>query len=153
MKQYRIVFGSFIRMYADHTVFAESDDAARQLAIEEFKARGPELQWLDADNGNLALPSIVSIQTDDPPGDVLEGHDFPVTPADARQYAANKLLAALENLMPDIESEIDQRQSSCDDEAWIEFERKAAAARAAIAEATAMDNPKPQTAETLHDPA
>jgi hypothetical protein len=96
MPEYRIVFGAYVRMYADHTVDAETDAAARQLAIEEFKARGQQLQWLDADYENLALPSIVSMQRDDPPGDVLEGYDFPVRPADARQYAAGKMLEALE---------------------------------------------------------
>jgi hypothetical protein len=96
MKQYRILYGAYVRMYADHTVLAENDDAARRLAIEEFKARAPELTWIDPNYDNLALPSICCMQIDDPPGDVLEGHDFPVTPADARQYAAEKMLAALE---------------------------------------------------------
>jgi hypothetical protein len=140
MKQYRVLFGAYIRMYADHTIEAENDEAARQVAIEEFKARGHELQWLDADDDNLALPSIVSMQTGDPSSDVLEVYDFPVTPADARQYAATKLLAALENLMPDIENEIDQRKHSGNDEDWIELDRKAADARAAITEATAMED-------------
>jgi hypothetical protein len=96
MKQYRILYGAYVRMYADHTLLAENDDAARMLAIEEFKARAPVLTWIDPNYDNLALPSICSMQIDDPPGDVLEGHDFPVTPADARQYAAEKMLAALE---------------------------------------------------------
>ena len=138
MKQYHVLYGAFVRMYADHTVWADSDNAARQEAIEDFKARGHELQWLEVDNGNLALPSIVNMQTGDPARDVLVGHDFSITPADARQYAAAKLLAALENLMPHIESEIAQRQSSGNNEEWIELGRKAAAARAAIAEATAI---------------
>jgi hypothetical protein len=152
MKQYHIVFGAYIRSYADHTIWAENDDAARQRAIEDFKARSPELHWLDPNYDNLALPSIVSIQTDDPPGDVLEGYDFPVTPADARQYAADKLLAALENLMPDIESELDQRQHSGIDKEWIELDRKAADARAAIAEATAIKD-EPLSGETRDDAA
>lgn len=96
MPEYRIVFGAYVRMYADHTVETENDEAARQLAIQEFKTRSAQLQWFDADYTNLALPSICSMQRDDPPGDVLEGHDFPVTPEDARQYAANKMLEALE---------------------------------------------------------
>jgi hypothetical protein len=148
MNTYRIVFGAYVRMYAEHTVEAENDDAARQQAIEDFKVRGPELQWLDADYDNLALPSIVGMQTDDTPGDVLEGYDFPAMPADARQYAATKLLVALENLMPDIESEIDQRQHSGNDEEWIELDRKAADARAAIAEATAIKDQPLNTGDT-----
>ena len=96
MKQYRIVYGAFVRMYADHTIEAESDEAARKLAIEEFKAKGGDLQWTDAQYDNLALPSIVSLVAVDPPGDVLEGHDFSATPADARQYAADAMLQALE---------------------------------------------------------
>jgi hypothetical protein len=96
MKQYRIIFGAYVRMYADHTVHAENNEAARKQAIEEFKARAHELQWLDPNYDNLALPSILSIQIDDPAGDVLEGYDFPITPADARQYAAGKMLEALE---------------------------------------------------------
>jgi hypothetical protein len=96
MKQYRIVYGAFVRMYADHTIEAESDEAARKLAIEEFKAKGGDLQWTDANYDNLALPSIVNLDAVDPPGDVLEGHDFSVTPADARQYAAGAMLQALE---------------------------------------------------------
>jgi hypothetical protein len=96
MKEYRIVYGAFVRMYADHTIEAESDEAARTLAIEEFKAKGADLQWSDANYDNLALPSIVNLVAVDPPGDVLEGHDFPVTPADARQYAADTMLEALE---------------------------------------------------------
>jgi hypothetical protein len=45
---------------------------------------------------NLALPSIVSMQGNDTYEDVLEGYDFPITPPDARQYAADKMLEALE---------------------------------------------------------
>jgi hypothetical protein len=86
------------------------------------------LQWVD--------PSIVSIQCDDPPSDVLEGYDFAITAEDARQYAAHKLLDALLSLLPDIESEIDQRKCSGNDEDWIALNRRAADARAAIAEAT-----------------
>jgi hypothetical protein len=33
---------------------------------------------------------------DETRNDVVEGYDFPVTPADARQYAADKMLEALE---------------------------------------------------------
>ena len=97
MKEYRIVYGAFVRMYADHTIEAENDEAARKLAIEEFKAKGEDLQWTDPQYDNLALPSILSIETADPPGDALEGqHDFSVTPADARQHAADTMLQALE---------------------------------------------------------
>ena len=96
MKEYRIAYGAFVRMYADHTIEAESDEAARLLAIEEFKAKGADLQWTDAQYDNLALPSIVSLAAVDPLGDVLEGHDFSATPADARQYAADAMLQALE---------------------------------------------------------
>jgi hypothetical protein len=138
MKEYRIVYGAFVRMYADHTIEAESDEAAHKLAIEEFKAKGEDLHWTDANYNNLALPSIVTLETADLPGDVLEGHDFSVTPADARQYAAEKLLEALLNIMPEIEREIDRRKNTGGDEYWIELDRIAAAARAAIAEATAV---------------
>jgi hypothetical protein len=96
MKEYRIVYGAFVRMYANHTIEAEDDEAACKLAIEEFKGKSADLQWTDANYDNLALPSIVNLVAVDPPGDVLEGHDFPVTPADARQYAADSMLAALE---------------------------------------------------------
>jgi hypothetical protein len=96
MPEYRIVFGAYVRMYADHTVLAETVDAARARAIDDFKARAAEFQWLDPDYDNLALPSICSMQADGPPGDVLAGYDFPVTPADARRYAADKMLEALE---------------------------------------------------------
>ena len=96
MNEYRIVYGAFVRMYADHTIEAESDEAARLLAIEEFKAKGADLQWTDANYDNLALPSIVNLVAFDPSADILEGHDFPATPADARQYAADTMLQALE---------------------------------------------------------
>jgi hypothetical protein len=96
MSQYRIVFGAYVRMYADHTVEADTAEAARTRAIQEFKARASEFRWLDPNYDNLALPSIVSLEADDPPGDILEGIDFSVTSADARQYAANKMLQALE---------------------------------------------------------
>jgi hypothetical protein len=96
MKEYCIVYGAYVRMYADHTIEAENDEAARQAAIEEFKANAADLQWSDANYDNLALPSIVNLVAVDPPSDVLEGHDFPITPADARQYAADKMLEALE---------------------------------------------------------
>jgi hypothetical protein len=96
MKEYRIVYGAFVRMYADHTIVAEDDEAARKLAIEEFKAKAADLQWTDAQYHSLALPSIVSLEATAPPSDVLEGHDFSVTPADTRQYAADTMLAALE---------------------------------------------------------
>lgn len=96
MKQYRVLFGAYVRMYADHTVHAENEKAARKLAIEEFKARVQDIVWYDAQYDNLALPSIVSMQDDDTNEDVLEGYDFPVTPSDARQYAADKMLEALE---------------------------------------------------------
>ena len=55
MKQYRIVFGAFIRCTQTIPSEAENDDAARQKAIEEFKARSPELHWLDPNYDNLAL--------------------------------------------------------------------------------------------------
>ena len=96
MKEYRIVYGAFVRMYADHTIEAENDEVARKLAIEEFKAKSADLQWTDANYDNLALPSIVNLVAVDPPADLLEGHDFSVTPADARQYAADTMLQALE---------------------------------------------------------
>ena len=96
MKQYRIIFGAYVRMYADHTVQAENNEAVRKLAIEEFKAKVQDIVWYDAQYDNLALPSIVSIQDDDTNEDVLDGYDFPITPSDARQYAADKMLAALE---------------------------------------------------------
>lgn len=96
MPEYRIVFGAYVRMYANHVVSAATDGAARQRAIDEFKARGHELQWLDPNYDNLTLPSIVSMEIADPPGGVLQGYDFPITPADTRQYVANKMLEALE---------------------------------------------------------
>lgn len=145
MKQYRIIFGAYVRMYADHIINAETNEAALKLAIEEFKDRSHELPWLDPNYDNLALPSIVSMQIDWPPADVFEGYDFPITTTDARQYAAHKLLDALLSLMPEIESEIDQRKHSGGDEDWIALDRKAAEARAAIAEATQLDH---QNAET-----
>jgi hypothetical protein len=95
MPEYRIVFGAYVRMYADHSIEAEDDEAARNLAIEEFKAHASELPWCDPQYDNLALPSIVSM-VDETRNDVVEGYDFPVTPADARQYAADKMLEALE---------------------------------------------------------
>jgi hypothetical protein len=138
MKQYRVLYGSFVRMYADHTIEAENDETARQVAIREFKAKNDELDWYDAQYDNIAQPSIVSIQDTETNGTVLEGFDFPITATDAREYAADKLLAALQNLMPDIVSEIDQRKHGGNDEDWIELDRKAADARAAIAEATVI---------------
>jgi hypothetical protein len=96
MKQYHVVFGAYVRMYADYTIHAEDNQAARKQAIEAFKSHGPEMQWLDPNYDNLALPSIVSIQLNEPDEDVLEGYDFAVTPTDARQYAADKMLQALE---------------------------------------------------------
>ena len=96
MPRYHVTYGSFVRMYADHFIDADNDDAARTRAIEDFKSHSQEFQWLDPNYDNLALPSIVSIQSGDPPGDVLEGYDFSVTDDDARQYAAHKMLQALE---------------------------------------------------------
>jgi hypothetical protein len=96
MNQYRVLFGAYVRMYAEQVIEAEHNEAALRQAIEEFKSRGAELQWFDADDDNLALPSIVTMQNDETRDDVLEGHDFPITPADARQYAAGKMLEALE---------------------------------------------------------
>jgi hypothetical protein len=52
--------------------------------------------------------------------------------------------------MPEIEGEIDQRKLSGNDEDWIELDRRAAEARAAIAEATQLDQ---QNSEAAHDPA
>jgi hypothetical protein len=95
MPEYRIVFAAYVRMYADHSIEAENNEAARNLAIEEFKAHASELPWCDPQYDNLALPSIVSM-VDETRNDVVEGYDFPVTPADARQYAADKMLEALE---------------------------------------------------------
>ena len=96
MPEYRIVFGAYVRMYADHTVTAASTDAARKLAIEEFKTRASELPWCDPQYDNLALPSIVTLEVAETRDDVLGGYDFPITSADARQYAADKMLEALE---------------------------------------------------------
>ena len=138
MKQYRVLFGTYVRMYADHTIEAENDETALQVAIEEFKAKNDELDWYDAQYDNIAQPSIVSIQDAETNGTVLEGFDFPITASDAREYASDKLLDALKDLLPVIEDEIDQRKHSGDDEDWIELDRKAAGARAAIAEATAI---------------
>ena len=90
MPEYRVVFGAYVRMYANDRLYAETDDMAYQRAIEEFQHRGCDLHWLDPDYGNLALPSIVSVERDDPPGEVAVHHDFPITPADARQYARRK---------------------------------------------------------------
>jgi len=42
-------------MYADYSIHAEDNEAARILAIEEFKARAHEFQWLDPNYDNLAL--------------------------------------------------------------------------------------------------
>lgn len=96
MPRYRITYGTYVRMYADHLIEAEDYEAARTCAIEEFKSRSQEFQWLDPNYDNLALPSIVNIQSDDPPDDVLQGYDFSPTPEDARLYAAHKMLEALE---------------------------------------------------------
>lgn len=96
MKQYRVLFGAYVRMYADHTVHAENNEAARKLAIEEFKARLQDIVWYDAQYDNLALPSIVSLQDNDTNEDVVDGYDFALTPWDACQYAADKMLQALE---------------------------------------------------------
>jgi hypothetical protein len=96
MKQYRVLFGAYVRMYAEHTVHAENNEAARKLAIEEFKARVQDIVWFDAQYDNLALPSIVSLQDNDTNEDVVDGYDFPLTSSDARQYAADKMLQALE---------------------------------------------------------
>lgn len=96
MKQYRVLFGAYVRMYADHTVHAENNEAARKLAIEEFKARVQDIVWFDAQYNNLALPSIVSMQDNDTNEDVVDGYDLPLTSSDARQYAADKMLQALE---------------------------------------------------------
>ena len=96
MKQYRVLFGAYVRMYAEQTIEAENDDAARKLAIEEFKVHNDELPWCDPQYDNLALPSIVSIQDADIREDVVEGYHFAATPSDARQYAAEKMLEALE---------------------------------------------------------
>jgi hypothetical protein len=96
MRRYRIVFGAYVRMYAECTIDANDNEAARKRAIDQFKTRAPEFQWVEPDYDNIALPSIVSMQVDDPPSDVLEGYDFPITPADTRQYAAAKMLEALE---------------------------------------------------------
>jgi hypothetical protein len=96
MKQYRVLFGAYVRMYAELTIDAEGKETARRLAIQEFKARTADIQWFDPDYANLALPSIVSMQIEHTNEDVLEGYDFPITPTDARQYAADKMLEALE---------------------------------------------------------
>jgi hypothetical protein len=139
-------------MYADWTIEAKDSETARKLAIEQFKAKNDEMDWYDPQFDNIAQPSIVSIEDAETNGTVLEGFDFPATAADAREYAADKLLAALQNLMPDIESEIDQRQHSGNNEEWIELDRKAADARKAIAEATAFKD-QPSSGEACHDSA
>lgn len=96
MPHYHVVFGAFVRMYADHAVEADTDDAARARAIADFRAGAADFAWLDANYDNLALPSIVTLQRTDPPADIIEHHDFALTSADARQYAADKMLVALE---------------------------------------------------------
>jgi hypothetical protein len=96
MPRYHVTFGAYVRMYADHFIDADNDDAARTRAIEDFKSHRQEFQWLDPNYDNLALPSIVTIQSDDAQEDILQGYDFSATPEDARQYAAHKMLEALE---------------------------------------------------------
>jgi hypothetical protein len=83
MNQYRVLFGAYVRMYAEHIIDAEDDQAARKQAIKEFKARVLDITWCDPQYDNLALPSIVSMQNNDTNEDVLEGYDFPITPTDA----------------------------------------------------------------------
>jgi hypothetical protein len=96
MKTYRVLYGSFVRMYADWTIEAEDSETARKLAIEQFKANNDEMDWYDAQFDNIAQPSIVSIQDIETNETVLEGFDFPITASDARDYASGKMLEALE---------------------------------------------------------
>lgn len=96
MKQYRILFGAYLRMYADWTLEAEDSETARKLAIEQFKAKNDEMDWYDTQYDNIAQPSIVSIQNNETNDTVLEGFDFPITASDARDYASSKMLEALE---------------------------------------------------------
>ena len=80
---------------------------------------------------------------------IFEGHDFSTTPADARQYAADKLFTALLNIMPEIEREIDRRKDTGNDEYWLELDRIAAA------RAPHLPTPRGSTRQIRrsHDPA
>jgi hypothetical protein len=134
MNKYRVLFGAYVRMYAEHIFDAEDDQAARKQAIEEFKARVQDITWFDPQEDNLAFPSIVSMQNDDTNEDVLEGYDFAVTPTDARQYAADTMLEALEFVrMTFADIEASKRKGYYTQCPKIVAE--------AIAEATALDRP------------
>jgi hypothetical protein len=134
MNKYRVLFGAYVRMYAERTVDAEDDQAARKQAIEEFKAGVQDITWFDPQEDNLALPSIVSMQNNDTNEDVLEGYDFAVTPTDARQYAADTMLEALEFVrMTFADIEASKRKGYYTQCPKIVAE--------AIAEATALDRP------------
>ena len=136
MKEYRVLFGAYVRMYAEHSIEVENDDAARRVAIEEFKARSDELPWCDPQYDNLALPSIVSIQDADTREDVVEGYDYAATPLDARQYAADEMLEALEFVrMTFADIEASKRKGY--------FAQCPKIVAAAIAEATAIEARQP----------
>ena len=93
--------------------------AARKRAITEFLATARNCRGsIPIRQPGLALDCQHA--NGEPPGDVLDGYDFPITPTDARQYAAAKLLAALDR--PDTRPRKRNRSASNisgNDEGWL----------------------------------
>jgi hypothetical protein len=86
------------------------------------------------------------MQNNDTNEDVLEGYDFPITPTDARQYAADKMLEALEFVrMTFADIEASKRKGY-----YTECPKIVAAA---IAAATALDPPIEKRQGGHHDAA
>jgi hypothetical protein len=139
MKNYHVTFGAYVRMYAGHEFEAEDDNAALPKAIDEFKKHGGEFGWTDEDYDNLALPSIVGLQDTETGKDFLEGHDFAASEEDARDLASRDLLASLKEILFEIDQEIEQRQTSGNDENWADLQQKSDRAHAAVKKAETVD--------------
>ena len=96
MTRYNVMYGAYVRAYADHSFDAPDDESAVKQAIASFSGAADALDWTDYDYSNLALPSIVSIAPEGPGTEIVTGLDFAATPQDARDMASSAMFEALQ---------------------------------------------------------
>lgn len=98
MTTYSTIIGLFVRCYAKFDFEADSDELATRAAIDKFRSDSPDIQFEDMDHNNIAMPSICQIFNEDTNQEILQGHDFALSLADARDLAADDMLAMLRTI-------------------------------------------------------
>lgn len=107
MKKYNVMYGASIRAYGQATFFAENNDASIEKAKLIFRKAQDDIVFDDVDYDNMALPAIVSIQSDDE--DVAQGIDFALTEDDALDFNSRAMFNLLKELRGWINDEAERR--------------------------------------------